>query len=129
MDVDIRKRKWEVIEPFSIRDLYNVRSDSVFMECSIFDKEFFNLLAEYAPVYDKFKTFDQIKQSKTLMNNLSWLEKQGWIEKEHEYPWVNIFTDGTTSLNYSTEQKALEGSVLSSAEYVTTVQLKPQKGG
>ena len=84
MDADIRKRDWEVIEPFSIRDLYNVRSDSVFMECSIFDKEFFNLLAEYAPVYDKFRTFDQIKQSKTLMNNLSWLFIKGFIREEKE---------------------------------------------
>ena len=49
-------------------------------------------------------------------------------DKEYEYPWVNVFTDGTTSLNYTTEQKAREGSTLSSAKYVATVQLKPQKG-
>ena len=81
MNGDIRKRDWEVIEPFSIKDLYDVRSDSVFFECPVFDNEFFSLLNEYVPVYDKFKTFDQIKQSPTLMNNLSWLFIKGFIRE------------------------------------------------
>ena len=65
---------------------------------------------------------EEIEQVILSMIKLDYLKMYDEID---EYPWVNIFTDGTTSLNYTTEQKALEGSTLSSAQYVTTVQLKP----
>ena len=118
--------EYKVIKAFSILDIYKFRRMG---ECRKieFDTEFENLLEEkpLRTVNRKWSEFEHIEKSKVLMRNLPWLEKQGWIEKEHEYPWVNIFSDGTTSLNYSTEQKALEGSTLSSAKYVATVQLKP----
>ena len=126
--------EYKVIRPFSILDIYKFRRTGEYRKIE-FDIEFENLLREqcdravdYHWIWfkDNHATAESIFYSKVLMRNLPWLEKQDWIEREHEYPWVNIFVDGTTSLNYSTKQRALEGSSLSKTKYVTTVQLKPQ---
>ena len=67
-------------------------------------------------------SIEEIEQVILSMIKLNYLKMYDEID---EYPWVNIFSDGTVSLNYTTKQKALEGSTLSSAKYVATVQLKP----